>query len=250
MKTVDLNSQTPANTTASNVASACIAAGVLTALIPWVSGTNDKAVLLSAMAIFVLGGLIFCRRGSIHVFSGVCFGLAGLFCAYHLRELVLLGVDDLSLGALAAGLIFGGCAICTKLRRPWATALVVFLLFYGGSGVISKSLFAGNGICWVYEPSAGGGRLVTTEACFLVEDDRGILSLVPSGHLGIMPMRPDARLTGKKIGPYLIVGIVEMGGVIEGVDKGEYAFLVFSLVSPGSGEGGGAVVKNPVWPSV
>jgi len=226
------------------------AAGILTACIPWATGVSDTTSLVSAFVVFTLAGLVICGRGRAHVFSGFCFVLAGFFCAYHFKEIISSGGEDWSMATMAGALVIGGLAVAIGVRAPWVAAVVTFLLFYGGGGLVSKSILSGGGVCWVYTPDSGGGQLVAAESCFVVENDGGELILVPHGYMGIMPLRPDQGIVGKKIGPYLIVGILEMGGIVRGVDRGKYAYLDFSMVSPGGGGKGGAVVRNPLWPAV
>jgi hypothetical protein len=207
-------------------------------------------VCLSLAASVFLAGVVFSGRGRGEVFSGLVFLGLGLSLAYHFRDIIAIGGEDLGVAAVALGVALGGGMVALGKKAVLGTALVTLLLFYGAAGIVSRALVGSDSVCWIYEPhTKGAGRLVAAEPCYVVENAAGELQIVPRGHLGVLPTHPDASHAGKRAGPYRIVGVLEIGGTVEDVSDGKFAQLDFSMVSPGGGRGVG-LVRNPLLPSI
>lgn len=207
-------------------------------------------LVLSVAACALLAGLVFAGRGRGVEFSGIIFVGLGLSVAFYFWDIIMLGGEDFSVASLAVGVALGGGMVARGNQHALSAALVTLLLFYGAAGIVTRGLVAADSICWIYEPHAKGkGRLVAAEPCYIVETSGGELHLAPGGHLGVLPMHPSTSHVGKKAGPFRIVGVLEIGGVVEGVGDGRFAQVDFSMVSPGGGRGFG-VVRNPLIPSI
>jgi hypothetical protein len=213
-------------------------------------GGMGWGVAASVAVCSFLTGVLFAGRGRAEEFSGAVFVVLGAAVVLHFRDIILIGSDDFSVAAVGLGVAFGGVMVALGRRNSAGTAVVTLLLFYGATGIVSRSLIGFDSVCWIYEPQVRGeGRLVAAEPCYVVENASGELQIAPGGHLGILPLHPSDVHVGRRAGPYRIVGVLEMGGVVYGVGDGKFARLDFSMVSPGRG-GGVGVVRNPLLPSI
>ncbi len=230
--------------------SALLACIIAVPVLYWSTGLGGHGLLGSLVAAVLLLATGFWRRGWGVEFAGILTALSGVWLTIALWPVIASEAEVVGVGGVVFALVAGGIMTAWRVKNLSMTMVVAFFLFFGASSVIFKSSLGAGGITWIYEGyNSVRGKLVAAEACYVVENPSGILQLLPAGHLGVLPLSPSPEMAGQKIGPYRIVGILEMGGVVDGVGDSEFAQLEFRMIAP-MGGGGVGVVKNPLKPAI